>query len=211
MFKNSGIQIFWSKITWKSIIYIKNLIFDHKYLYNLNILLKSLDSFFHHESWKGVYLWLLDQTNWRFGKGLVLGSSLKRRSKKLKIYKLKIFKFTNDLCEIKTDSLRDSLLECTTHCFKQLRSMRKAFPITQNQLGLQRLECLLKFLFGIFNTNAYKYCFPFQNTLVHELNTILKASVAEWFEQTVNKHFHNVSQLFELIWSNFFGFNWVLI
>ena len=112
------------------------------------------------------------------------------------------------MCEIKTDSLRDSLLECTTHCFKQLRCIRKAFPITQNQLGLQRLECLLKFLFGIFNTNAYKYCFPFQNTLVHELNTILKASVAEWFEQTVNKHFHNVSQLVELI-RLIISFNWV--
>lgn len=38
---------------------------------------------------------------------------------------------------------------------------------------------------------AFKYCFPFQNTLNHELTNILKRSVMEWLEKTRDKFFYN--------------------
>ena len=38
---------------------------------------------------------------------------------------------------------------------------------------------------------AFKYCFPFQNTLSHELTNILKNSSSEWLEKTRDKFFYN--------------------
>jgi hypothetical protein len=30
---------------------------------------------------------------------------------------------------------------------------------------------------------AYKYCFPFQNTLLHELLNLIRAKAVEWFDK----------------------------
>lgn len=43
-----------------------------------------------------------------------------------------------------TDMLRASFGLVTDHCFRMIHQMRKVFPVTQNQFGLEKLDAMLK-------------------------------------------------------------------
>jgi hypothetical protein len=71
-------------------------------------------------------------------------------------------------------SLKESFDSFIKHCFKLIYNLREAFPVTENRAGLEKLDTVLKILNKIYNMSAFKYCFPFQNALNHELLIILK-------------------------------------
>lgn len=93
-----------------------------------------------------------------------------------------------------TEMLRQSFTAVIDHCFNLISNVNKTCRITQNKDGLTKLENILKFedqivlkyffdiyfnsyfrlLINIYNVNAFRYCFPFHNTLVHELILLLK-------------------------------------
>lgn len=86
------------------------------------------------------------------------------------------------------EELRESFNLFIRHCFKLIANLRDAFPVTLDRKGLEKLEYVLKLLNKIFNMDAFKYAFPFQNSLIHELVTILKNATSDWFEKMCEFH-----------------------
>ncbi|CAF0819214.1 unnamed protein product [Brachionus calyciflorus] len=88
-----------------------------------------------------------------------------------------------------SECLKESLDLFIKHCFKLIQNLREAFPVTKNRLGLEKLEYVLRILSKIFNMNAFKYCFPFQNSLIHELVLVIKNASNDWFDRTADGYF----------------------
>ena len=89
-------------------------------------------------------------------------------------------------------SLRVSFDLFIKHCFKLIINTRDVFPVTNGKDNLEKLEFILKFLSKMFNMSAYRYCFPFHNSLLHELLIILKSSSVTWFLKIKDKHYGRV-------------------
>ena len=103
---------------------------------------------------------------------------------------------SSSLSRDEAQSLRVSFDLFIKHCFKLIMNMRDVFPVTNGKENLEKLEFILKFLNKLFNMTAYKYCFPFHNSLNHELLIILKNSSTTWFQKIKDKHFGKVILIF---------------
>ena len=90
--------------------------------------------------------------------------------------------------------LRESFDLFIKHCFKLITNIRDVFPITNVRMNLEKLEFLLKFLNRLCNMNAYKYWFPFHNSLGHELLIVLKSGASNWFQKAKAKCFGKVKK-----------------
>ena len=89
-------------------------------------------------------------------------------------------------------SLRESFDLFIKHCFKLITNLRDVFPVNNGKLSLEKLEFILKFLNKLFNMNAYRYCFPFHNSLGHEMLIVLKNASIAWFQKAKAKCFGKV-------------------
>ncbi|CAF0764647.1 unnamed protein product [Didymodactylos carnosus] len=72
------------------------------------------------------------------------------------------------------DMLREAFTLFINHCFKQLARHRELFPAA-NKIAVEKLEQLLTIISKLYNMEVFRYCCPFQNSLQHEVSTIIKS------------------------------------
>ncbi|RNA09727.1 BAI1-associated 3-like [Brachionus plicatilis] len=114
-----------------------------------------------------------------------------------------------------SESLKESFKLLVKHCFKLISNLRETFPITENRLGLLKLESVLsqkelkfihQILNKIFNSDAFKCCLPFQNSLIHELSSVIKNASTDWVDKNTTSFFRkseddNLKKLIELCYT----------
>ncbi len=79
-----------------------------------------------------------------------------------------------------TNALRDSFDIFVRYCYNIISNLREVYFFNEKH-GCEKLQQILRTLSKIFNMAAYKYCFPFQNTLLHELVSLIKARIYSFF------------------------------
>ncbi|CAF0890091.1 unnamed protein product [Rotaria sordida] len=81
-----------------------------------------------------------------------------------------------------SDVLREAFTLFINHGFKQLAKIRELFPAT-NKTSMERLEQLLTILMKLHSMEVFRHCCPFQNSLQHEITSIIKTGTIEWFNR----------------------------
>ncbi|CAF4237191.1 unnamed protein product, partial [Rotaria sp. Silwood2] len=81
-----------------------------------------------------------------------------------------------------SDMLREAFTLFINHCFKQLTKIRELFPAA-NKTSMERLEQILTILMKLHSMEVFRHCCPFQNSLQHELTSIIKTGTIEWFDR----------------------------
>ncbi|CAF4554622.1 unnamed protein product [Rotaria sp. Silwood1] len=81
-----------------------------------------------------------------------------------------------------SNMLKEAFILFINHCFKQLTKIRELFPAT-NKTAMERLEKILTILVKLHSIEVFRHCCPFQNSLQHELTSIIKTGTIEWFDR----------------------------